>query len=203
MENHSISNVDPFREARTAYLDRLDAAGGDFVTCEDLAGALDIPYFSSLRWSGVIFRAGASPHDAAVLRSSIHVATTDTFDLIRYEYDLHGMSIVVLESAVFVYTEVGNRQTARVNDLGCVVDLLKEIYEIVGDVQFSYIDERAGLFSSAPNRDLSDMESWVDRIDGLITASGAIGFLIYKVHLEHDDIYQNPSKWFPRALRRR
>ena len=201
VETTVAPNSDPFAQSRKAYLSIIEKAmSRTYIAGENLAQKLDLPYFTSVDWSGIVFRDGAGPHDAGNLRSSYHVAMSDTFDLIRYEYAVKEFAIVMSESASFIYAEV-KRQGTLSPDLEQAGKWAGELFNVADNTKFAYINAQEGVFSSSPKRELSDMASWADRIDGVIKSSGAIGFLIYKVHIDRNDIYKDPSTWFPDDVR--
>lgn len=192
---------DPFAPARNAYLGAINrTADRDFIENENLAEKLGRAYFSSVDWSRIVFRDEARPLYIGNVRKSFHVATPDTIDLIRYNYEVNGLAITTIESAIFIYTEIKSNAGKSTN-LALAEKWARAMFNVPENTEFSFINPRDGTFSNSPTRELVQMVEWTDRIDGVIKPMGVIGFLIYKVHIDFTDIYKDPSTWFPDTVR--
>ncbi len=201
LETNVTPNTDPFASTRDAYLEAVNRTSArDFVESQNLAEKLGASYFNSVDWSSIVFRDVASPLHIGNARKSFHVATLDTFDFIRYDYEVNGLIITTIESATFIYTEIKGGAGSVVN-LALAAKWARVIYNLPENIEFNFINPRDGTFSNSPTRGLVEMKTWIDRIDGIIKPIGSIGFLVYKVRLEFDDFYKDPSTWFPDQVR--
>lgn len=197
-----MANGDPMQEFRTAWLDAVYAASGAFTPAPTRAALPRRARLESEWWHKQVFQSPASAHrsDGAVA-ASFHVATPGTVDLIRFEYVVGALNLVVTESAAFLHVSC-----ADVADLGAspgaqASELSGKLLNLPKPRSFTMIpgDPKYRSFSSAMHTPDVRIDNWADRIDGVAREEG-VALLIYKKHVDYDD-FVNLSQWFDAAFR--
>jgi hypothetical protein len=118
---------------------------------------------------------------------SIHVARSDTYDLLKHEYELHGTRVAVLETKAFAMIKVatpsvdrllrmvGSEQLAEVTRIGLSMLNVTDPWRRRAP---SSKDESAA-FSTNPALALVTMSSWDERIEAGVYR-GELYFLCHK-----------------------
>lgn len=218
----TMADQDPMLEARTFYLDVVGGLNSDdYIHVDDFAELPGEVFFNSMKWTKLVFQEGMGPHsEQANARHAYHVARPAApgrrdFDLIRHEYTakvLGGevgvrrsqratnvMPVIVTECAVYIHILLPGVPAS----LGRAFSLAPVFFNIPEALEFRSIqgDPRYQAFSSHPDRTLTEMSVWNDRIDGAATQDGLV-FMIYKRDMGFG-MYVDPSRWFPDSFRNR
>jgi hypothetical protein len=145
----------------------------------------------SAMWSDRFFALHAGPHNRALkAKTSYHSADDDAPDLLRFEYTVSGIPVVVTESRnyVVVRAKAAPKDAARV---------LQEL--LVRALPIPATPADGMTFTSNPAAHPILMKSWEDRFDGGIQG-GTVWFLLYKKH-EQRAGYESATGWFEDTYR--
>ncbi len=165
----------------------------------------------SYYWSDCFFSPQASPHTPdADVRHQIHLATRDTCDLLRHEYAVCGIRLVVIESRNFTLIQVQEPSAEEL--LGhrkpeCGAEVLRLAGILLnrscdsgdfdsGPATFQLPATFSGdcVFSTNCSADPLVLPCWFDRIDAGIH-SGSLFFLCYKKISQLVGFF-NAQQWF-------
>lgn len=205
-----LSQQDPLAKDRNAFLDVIDAVpDSEYVEVDDFVDLPGEVYFASVRWQRNVFRADRSALEqpSSAVQRAYHLARRNDptdYDLLRHHYVADGSPVTVIECAGSLYIEAA--KDAIPGDSNDPSQQLKTLatylFATSDSIQFDPIsgDGARRSFSTNPSRHLASMNTWDDRVDG-ISSNRVVGLIIYKVSLEHDDIFIDMSQWFPDSFR--
>lgn len=162
------------------YLDGIRRAKpGDFVPLTDFNQLPDGPGVEqdSRSWTQKFFSMAANPYQPALpVKRSVHHATTDTFDILRHEYNAVGKQLVVDETANVILITV-DEQSGKADAINQTAGLLLKMSgTMVGKnlqdapyqwaFQFPASIGEGTRFSTNPSESPMRMWSWAMRLDG-------------------------------------
>lgn len=205
-----LSQQDPLAEDRNAFLDVIAAVpDSEYVEVDNFVDLPGEVYFASVRWQRNVFRADRSALEqpSSAVQRAYHLARRNDptdYDLLRHHYVADELPVTVIECAGLLYIEAAEDAIpSDSNDPSQQLKALATYLLATSDsIQFDPIsgDGARRSFSTNPSRHLASMNTWNDRVDG-ISSNRIVGLIIYKVSLEHDDIFIEMSKWFPDYFR--
>ena len=200
-----------------AWLNMIDRAEGAWIPHPDLASLADGSAVKqdSEKWCGTFFKTEVNPHLANPTATlTVHEATADTADLIRYDYGASGMRLRVYESVDFAVLRIEEAdvdilklsQDKRSAAIAAVAArlLAKPATANGGAVaraswpfKFPQSVEDGSRFSTDASQEPLTMPSWTSRVDGGIHA-GHLYFLCFKTRQSGDGrlILLNSHHWF-------
>ena len=199
-------------ELITIWLSSIDRASQKgFVSLESLTALPDNVRGDTSLWSERFFTAEANPyHQTSGVNYSYHLSTADTPDLLRYEYEVKGLGLEVMESSS--YTLIRVRPRVNLHDLKQEekLNLIHQAAQRILNMQdedhqwdFRFPEPIVdnSRFSTDPNADPIVMSSWVSRSDGGIH-KGGLYFLLFK-RIPDRAGYRDIQRWFDSAFRNR
>jgi len=205
-----ISQQDPLAEDRNAFLDVIAGVpDSEYVEVENFVDLPGEVYFASVRWQRNVFRADRSALEqpSSAVQRAYHLARRNDptdYDLLRHRYVADGLPVTVIECAGLLYIEAAKDAiSSDSNDpLKQLKALATYLFTASDSIQFDPIpsDGARRSFSTNPSQHLASMNIWDDRIDG-VSSNHTVGLVVYKVSLEHDDIFIDMAKWFPTSFR--
>lgn len=165
----------------------------------------------SYYWSDCFFSPQASPHNPdADVRHQIHPATQDTCDLLRHEYAVCGIPLVVIESRNFTLIQVQEPTAEELlahREPKCGAEILRLAGILLNrsghdedpdsapaTFQLPATLSQDCVFSTNCDADPHLLPCWFDRIDAGIH-SGNIFFLCYKKISQLVGFF-NAQQWF-------
>ena len=205
----SMAQPDPMAEMRSDILTVVGGLGEDaFVVVDDYATIPGNVYFKTIQWAKEVFRQGQGPFDApAPVTHAYHLAHPDRldFDLIRHGYRAAGVQVDVIEGAAFYYLRVKGfdpRSFGGGDPAKQAEALATALLRIASPVFISLPADGATAspaMSTAPDRNLTQIRSWTDRLDAVKTADGMV-IICYKRHFQLQEIIDF-NRWFPDDFR--
>lgn len=174
---------------------------GDYVEVHDLRSVPDRARVEqdSSSWTQRFFTNATNPYtQKGAVRRSIHMATPDTFDVIRHEYDAVGKHLVVEETVNFILVTVEPPldalstidERAKQDEIGKIAALVLRMSgtKVATNLQeapyhwafrFPATIHEGTTFSTNPEQSPQRMWSWASRLDGGIYG-GRLYFLCFK-----------------------
>jgi|WetSurMetagenome_2_1015567.scaffolds.fasta_scaffold06712_2 hypothetical protein len=205
----SMAQPDPLAEMRSDILTVVGGLGEDaFVVVDDYATVPGNVYFKTIQWAKEVFREGQGPFDApGPVVHSYHIARPDRldFDLVRHSYAAAGCRVDVIEGAAFYYVRAKGfdpRSFGGGDPAKQAAGLAAALLKIASPVFVSLPADGAAAspaMSTAPDRNLTQIGSWPDRIDAVRTADG-MAIICYKRDLRLQEIIDF-NRWFPDDFR--
>ena len=165
---------------------------------------------SSCFWCSSLFPSCADPHEPALsARVSVHVATAETLDLIKYDYLVNGISATLIEGRNFALLRVAREsvdilalppgeRSAEIRRIAAAI-FSGEGRPPVGTFALPKTIKEGSRFSTAPSANPLFLATWSDRIDGGIHRGG-LYFLCYK-RVPQLVGFLNAHAWFDEAFR--
>ena len=208
----SDPTVDPGEQLITIWLDVADRVGpADYHSVDDLAAVSGQARADSRHWAHSFFSPAASPHQAAKVRHSVHLARADTPDLLRHEYAFGGLDLEVIESRSFTLIRIA---PAALDVLAlpeaerprAVKRAAESLLHLEGahhkwDFQLPALLAEGVRFSTNPAADPLGMRHWHERADGGIRRR-ALYFLCFK-KIGQILGYHDVQRWFDDDFRAR
>ena len=195
-------------ELLVAWLGAIDRVSrNDFVSVENYDALSARVKGDSSLWSERFFTAGANPNaQTTPVKRSFHLATVDTPDLLRHEYQFKQWNLDVIESINFTLVRVqpGIMNLRDAERLSFISLAAKEILNLQ-DAEHQWIFQfpakvTDGIkFSTNLGADPLNLASWKDRADGGVH-QGVLYFICYKKFFDMGD-YRDIQNWFDDAFR--
>lgn len=211
MEAKDMNSQDPLKELRSYLITVVNETSEDgYFRAPSFADLPGKVLFHSSQWSSVIFSPDSNPKKQVDDKIEISYHPADgrervDFDILRKRYQFRGMQITIFECTLMMYVLVSNLPkdlqeqtdpTKRAELLAAMLFAAKTPlkFKIMGN------ESNAMLCSTSPEKTLTMIHNWWDRVDCL--AKGReIGFIIYKKHVT---IFgkPDPAEWFPDEMRK-
>jgi hypothetical protein len=159
-------------------------------------------------WCDRLFAPEANPHNEALgARHGFHAATARTIDLLRHDYTVGGLDLVVTEGRNFLVVEV-KRPSADVvaAGAGSAASICRMAGAIFRDLDAEPVfaagagEGEGTSFEFNPRADPMLLASCSARADGGV-CGGCIYFVRYKKPAQRIG-YHNARQWFDEAFRR-
>lgn len=186
-----------------------------FVTLEKVEEIPAQALADSKFWSSNFFTEKANPHQqTGSVKYGFHLATDDTIDLLRFEFQVGDLEITIIEAQQATMMQI--KQTAplsaqtidRIAQQVLRMKYEKHEGEIMADEdlvwKFQYpssIGEKS-RFSTAPDKEPFGGASWRTVVDGGVQG-GKLFFLCYKKNVQLGGFQGNPKRWFDDKFRSR
>lgn len=182
-------------EILSTWLEFVDRVPPEqYVAIGEVAALPHSVYADSYRWSNAFLRPEIHPYlETLRVKRSVHLATEDTLDLLRHEYET-GLEIV--ESRMFSVMRVRHRGDLRMEIVRAATSVLK----LPADFRYPEVLEEGATFSTNPTQHPMVLD-WPERMDGGIR-NGRLWFLCYK-RSQGVLGYRDPKAWFDDEFRAR
>ena len=204
-----MAQPDPLAEMRSDILTVVGGLGEDaFVVVDDYATIPGNVYFKTIQWAKEVFREGQGPFDApGPVAHSYHIARPDRldFDLVRHSYAAALCRVDVIEGAAFYYVRAKGfdpRSLGGGDPAKQAAALAAALLKIASPVFVSLPADGASAspaMSTAPDRNLTQIGSWADRLDAVKTADG-MAIICYKRDIRLQEVIDF-NRWFPDNFR--
>lgn len=194
-----------------AWLDAIDRAKEeDFVPLKEEDARPDEAWQESELWMECFVDPEASPyHKSSQAEHSLHLASGDTFDLLRHSYRYEDLELIVTESAnmIQIVAHKPGTNPLEVSDKKAFLDetastiLRAENSDKIWTFQYPDQIDEGTIISSDASANLYTLASWRDRVD-MVIRNDRIHLLCYKRTAGRIG-FRNDQDWFEEAFTKR
>ena len=163
----------------------------------------------SSMWLERFLSPAADPEERSGVDHSIHVATDETSDLLRHEYEVDSRTVVVTEQRNFALVEIpdpefdpaGPDETAKQATVNRIAQHLLNMAGGRKKLEFKFAGPlvEGSRFSTNTHADPFALRDWSERVDGGVR-NGRLWFLFFKKQPQRVG-YEDSQDWFSENLR--